>query len=59
MTYAVQGLRDLITGTADARLWVAVGVLLVMLVGSLAVTSWKAARMRTWTIGRLHPSLSI
>jgi len=59
MTYAVQGLRDLITGTADARLWTSVGVLLAMLVASLAVTSWKAARMRTWTIGRLHPSLSI
>ncbi|MDM7853721.1 YhgE/Pip domain-containing protein [Cellulomonas alba] len=59
MTYAVQGLRDLITGTADARLWTGAAVLVVMLVASLAVTSWKAARMRTWTIGRLHPSLSI
>lgn len=59
MTYAVQGLRDLITGTADARLWTGVAVLVLMLAASLAVTSWKAARMRTWTIGRLHPSLSI
>ena len=26
MTYAVQGLRDLVTGTPDARLWIAVAL---------------------------------
>ncbi|MEZ0448518.1 YhgE/Pip family protein [Cellulomonas sp. ICMP 17802] len=59
MTYAVEGLRDLITGTPDARLWTAVAYLLGLTVASLAVTSWKAGRLRTWTVARLHPALSI
>ncbi|MET0789735.1 MAG: YhgE/Pip domain-containing protein [Cellulomonas sp.] len=59
MTYAVEGLRDLITGTPDARLWTAVVYLIVLTVASLAVTSWKAGRLRTWTVARLHPALSI
>ena len=59
MTYAVGGLRDLITGTPDARLWTAVAYLVAVTVASLAVTSWKAGRLRTWTVARLHPALSI
>ncbi|MDQ0373536.1 YhgE/Pip family protein [Cellulomonas humilata] len=59
MTYAVGGLRSLITGTPDARLWTAVGYLVVLAVASLAVTAWKAGRLRTWTVARLHPALSI
>ena len=59
MTYAVEGLRDLITGTPDVRLWTAVAYLVAVLLASLAVTAWKAGRMRTWTVARLHPSLSI
>lgn len=59
MTYAVEGLRDLITGTPDVRLWTAVAYLVGLTVASLAVTSWKAGRLRTWTVARLHPALSI
>ncbi|WP_028046587.1 YhgE/Pip family protein [Cellulomonas sp. URHE0023] len=59
MTYAVQGLRDLVTGAPDARLWIAIGYLVTVLVASLLVTAWKAGRMRTWTVARLHPSLAI
>jgi putative membrane protein len=59
MTYAVEGLRDLITGTPDARLWIAVAYLVGLTVASLAVTAWKAGRLRTWTVARLHPALSI
>lgn len=59
MTYAVEGLRDLITGTPDARLWRAVAYLVGLTVASLAVTAWKAGRLRTWTVARLHPTLSI
>jgi putative membrane protein len=59
MTYAVEGLRDLITGVPDARLWTAVAYLVALTVASLAVTSWKAGRLRTWTVARLHPALSI
>lgn len=59
MTYAVTGLRELTTGGTDGRLWSSVGALLLFLLGSLAVTSWRAARQRTWTLSRLHPALSI
>ncbi|KQR16459.1 YhgE/Pip domain-containing protein [Cellulomonas sp. Leaf334] len=59
MTYAVGGLRSLITGTPDARLWTAVVYLVGVAVASLAVTAWKAGRLRTWTVARLHPALSI
>jgi putative membrane protein len=59
MTYAVQGMRDLVTGTPDARLWIAVAYLVGVLLASLAVTAWKAGRMRTWTMARLHPALTI
>ena len=59
MTYAVGGLRSLITGTPDARLWTAVAYLVGLAVASLAVTAWKAGRLRTWTVARLHPALSI
>ncbi len=59
MSYAVTGLREVITGPVDARFWVAVAVLAGVLVGSLAVTAWRAGRMRTWTLERLHPVLSI
>jgi putative membrane protein len=59
MSYAVSGLREVITGGIDARLGIAVAYLVVLLVASLAVTSWRAGRMRTWTLGRLHPVLEI
>ena len=59
MSYAVDGLRLLITGGADARLVRATAVLALTLVGSLAVTAWRAGRMRTWSLARLHPSLVI
>lgn len=59
MTYAVTGLRELTTGGTDGRLWSSVAALLAFLVGSLAITSWCAARQRTWTLSRLHPALSI
>ena len=59
MSYAVTGLREVITGGIDGRLWSSVAVLGAIGVGSLAITSWRAGRMRTWTLGRLHPALSI
>lgn len=59
MTYVVEGLRELITGGADARLWTAVAVLTATALGSLAITAISAARQRTWTIRRLHPALAL
>lgn len=59
MSYAVTGLRQTITGGVDGRLWLSVAVLAVVLVGSLALTAWRAGRLRTWSMSRLHPALTI
>ncbi|WP_448061079.1 YhgE/Pip family protein [Cellulomonas hominis] len=59
MSYAVTGLRQVITGGADGRLWLSVAVLTLTLVGSLALTAWRAGRLRTWSLPRLHPTLTI
>ncbi|MBC7441302.1 MAG: YhgE/Pip domain-containing protein [Ramlibacter sp.] len=58
-SYVVTGLRELITGGIDSRLWVSVAVLAVILVGSIAISAWSAGRQRIWTVGRLHPELTI
>jgi putative membrane protein len=59
MSYAVSGLRELITGGADGRLLTSTLVLVGVLVGSLAVTAWRAGRMRTWSLSRLHPVIAL
>lgn len=59
MSYAVSGLREVITGGMDGRLWTAVAYLGALTVASLAVTAWRSGRMRTWSLERLHPVLEI
>ncbi|GHG47441.1 membrane protein [Flavimobilis marinus] len=59
MSYAVTGLRQLITGGADGRLVTAVLVLAGTLLVSLGVTAWRSGRMRTWTVDRLHPAIAL
>lgn len=59
MSYAVDGLRQVITGGVDGRLGVAIAYLLGVLLVSLAISAWRAGRMRTWTLERLHPALEI
>ncbi len=58
-SYVVSGLRELITGGIDSRLWVSVLVMAGILVGSLAISAWSAGKQRIWTIARLHPELVI
>jgi putative membrane protein len=58
-SYVVTGLRELITGGIDSRLWVSVVVLAVILIGSIVISAWSAGRQRIWTVGRLHPELTI
>lgn len=59
MSYAVTGLRQVITGGIDGRLWASVAVLVGFLVASLAASAWRAGRLRTWSMARLHPALEI
>ncbi|GAA3890056.1 YhgE/Pip domain-containing protein [Leifsonia kafniensis] len=58
-SWVVTGLRELITGGTDYRLWVSVALLLMLLVGSLAISALSASKQRMWTIKRLHPELTI
>jgi putative membrane protein len=59
MTWAVRAMRLLITGGADSRVFWAVTVLVAVTAASFAITAWKAGRMRTWTLARLHPALTL
>lgn len=58
-SYVVSGLRELITGGVDSRLWLSVLVLAGILVGSLAISAWSAGKQRMWSVSRLHPELAI
>lgn len=59
MTYAVNGLRQVIVGGVDHRLWVAIAVLAGVLVASLAASAWAARRNRQYTMDRLHPPIEV
>ncbi|NLG45656.1 YhgE/Pip domain-containing protein [Gordonia sp. (in: high G+C Gram-positive bacteria)] len=59
MSYAVTGLRQLISGGVDSRLWVAVGVLAAIAVVSLAISAWAARRNRQYTMVQLFPPIQV
>ncbi|GGG79727.1 YhgE/Pip domain-containing protein [Corynebacterium pelargi] len=59
MTYTVNGFRQLIYGSLDERLPIAIVVLLLVLAGCLTATALGARRDRTWTMKRLHPAINI
>jgi len=59
MTYAVNGMRQLINGGVDERLPIAVAVLLGLLLAALAVSSWAARRNRVYTMDRLYPPIEV
>lgn len=59
MTYAVNGLRQLIMGGVDHRMWQALAVLACLWVGSLLVSSLSARRDRRWTLDRLIPAIAV
>jgi putative membrane protein len=59
MTYGVNGLRQLILGGIDARLWQAIIVLLAISAVALAISSLSARRDRLWNVSRLIPAIKI
>lgn len=59
MTYAVNGLREVIVGGVDARLWIAIVVLSGVLAVSLAASAWAARRNRQYTMERLYPPIEV
>ncbi|CDO05319.1 YhgE/Pip domain-containing protein [Mycolicibacterium cosmeticum] len=57
MTFGVNGLRQLVLGGVDGRLWQAVVVLVVIGALGLLVSSLSARRNRLWTISTLMPAV--
>jgi putative membrane protein len=59
MTYGVNGLRQLILGGIDHRLWQAVIALLIIWAGALVISSLSARRNRMWNMTRLMPAIKM
>ena len=59
MAYGVNGLRQLILGGIDYRLWQAVIVLCGVLAVALVISSLSARRNRLWNLDRLLPAIKM
>jgi len=59
MAYGVNGLRQLILGGIDFRLWQAVIALIGIWVVGLAISCLSARRNQLWSLTRLLPSIKI
>ncbi|OCB39188.1 hypothetical protein A5675_14210 [Mycobacterium malmoense] len=59
MTYGVNGLRQLILGGIDGRLWQAITVLVAMTAVALAISSLSGRRDRLWNLSRLIPAIKM
>lgn len=59
MTATVTGLRFLILGGADYRLWVATGTIALLTVVFLAISTWAARRNRQYNMDRLYPPVEV
>ncbi|WP_040766578.1 YhgE/Pip domain-containing protein [Tsukamurella sp. 1534] len=59
MTYGVNGLRQLVSGGIDHRLWQAIGVMIFLWVVSVTVSCLSARRNRLWNLDRLIPAIKI
>ncbi|SED54286.1 putative membrane protein [Streptomyces sp. 2224.1] len=59
MTYLVDGLRVTVSGGLTANLLRDFVVLFLFTAGFLTMTALAVRRQRVWTIGRLHPDVSL
>ncbi|WP_293003182.1 YhgE/Pip domain-containing protein [Mycobacterium sp.] len=59
MTYGVNGLRQLILGGIDTRLWQAIVVLVGIWVAGIVVSSLSARRDQLWSLERLIPAIKM
>jgi putative membrane protein len=59
MTYGVNGLRQLILGGIDSRLWQALIVLFIISAVALAISSLSARRDQLWNLNRLLPAIKM
>lgn len=59
MTYTVNGLRQLIMGGVDYRFWGSMGVIIVLTLVFLVVSTWAARRNRQYNMDRLYPPVEV
>src|SRR5947209_9344874 len=59
MTYGVNGLRQLILGGIDGRLWQAIVVLIGIWAGAMLVSCLSARRDQLWNLERLIPAIKM
>ncbi|APE16006.1 YhgE/Pip domain-containing protein [Mycolicibacterium pallens] len=59
MTYGVNGLRQLILGGIDGRLWQALIFMVALWLGSMLLTSLAARRNQLWNLTRLVPTVKM
>jgi len=59
MTYGVNGLRQLILGGIDGRLWQAIIVLVAIWAVAVGISSLSARRDRLWNLERLIPAIKM
>ncbi len=59
MTYGVNGLRQLILGGIDGRLWLAIVVLAGIWAGAMLVSCLSARRDQLWNLERLIPAIKM
>jgi putative membrane protein len=59
MTFGVDGLRQMVLGGIDERLWHSIVVLLCIWIGALVISSLCARRNRTWNLIRLLPAIKM
>lgn len=59
MTYTVTGLRQLILGGVDNRLWTSIAVIVGLTAAFIAVSTWAARRNRQYNMDRLYPPVEV
>ncbi|MCK8468776.1 YhgE/Pip domain-containing protein [Microbacterium sp. KSW4-16] len=59
MTATVTGLRFMILGGADYRLWAAIGTIALLTAVFLAISTWAARRNRQYNMDRLYPPVEV
>jgi putative membrane protein len=59
MTYGVNGLRQLILGGIDTRLWQAITVLIGIWAVALLISCLSARRDQLWNLDRLIPAIKM
>lgn len=59
MTFTVTGLRQLILGGVDSRLWSSIAVIVGLTVAFIAVSTLAARRNRQYNMDRLYPPVEV